>query len=190
MVNSVKSGRIKILDAASEEFSRTGDISMRKVGEAAGVTAAALYYHFESKQKLLDAVGDKGFSMFDSRLRAVWHAEPRGVAIGILEGYRQFAADHPNLFGLMFVDQRPSARKFPSDFAAHRSAVFNLLWKAVGECIHEPADGDHSSSLYLAHDLWALAHGQILLWRACRFSDEQTFREVLRGSIDRFLDAL
>lgn len=190
MINSVKSAREKALDAAFEEFNRTGSISMRKVGDAAGVTAAALYYHFTNKQKLLEAVGDRGFAMFDSRLRAVWSAEPRGLVIGILEGYRQFAADHPNLFGLMFVEPRPSARKFPSDFGAHRSAVFNLLWKAVGECMEEPADGDHSDSLYLAHDLWALTHGQILLWRAGRFSDERTFREVLSGSIDRFLDSL
>ncbi|MEO5904626.1 MAG: TetR/AcrR family transcriptional regulator [Gemmatimonadaceae bacterium] len=190
MVNTVKSPRDKALDAAFDEFSQTGDISMRKVGDAAGVSAAALYYHFASKQKLLDAVGDRGFAMFDSRLRAIWHAEPSGVVIGILDGYRQFAADHANLFGLMFVEPRPSARKFPSDFGAHRSAVFNLLWKAVGDCMEEPDDGDHSDSLYLAHDLWALAHGQILLWRAGRFSDERAFREVLRRSIDRFLDAL
>jgi len=190
MVNSVKSAREKALDAAFGEFSRTGDISMRKVGDAAGVTAAALYYHFASKRKFLDAIGDRGFGMFEARLRPVRGGDPLVVIHGVLDGYRQFAADQPNLFGLMFVEPRPSARKFPSDFGAHRSAVFNLLWKAVGECMEEPADGDHSDSLYLAHGLWALTHGHILLWRAGRFSDEQTFREVLSGSIDRFLDSL
>lgn len=190
MVNSVKSARDKALDAAFDEFSRTGDISMRKVGDAAGVTAAALYYHFASKQKLLDAVADRGFGMFDARLRTIRGGEPIETIHAILDGYRQFAADQANLFGLMFVEPRPSARKFPGDFGAHRSALFNLLWNAVGECIEEPADGDHSDSLYLAHDLWALTHGQILLWRAGRFSDERAFREVLLGSIDRFVDSL
>ncbi len=190
MINGVKPAREKAFDAAFDEFSRTGDISMRKVGDAAGVTAAALYYHFASKQKLLDSIADRGFGLFDARLRAERGDSPLDVIHGILDGYRQFAADEPNLFGLMFVEERPSARKFPSDFGAHRSAVFNRLWKSVGECMEEPADGDHSESLYLAHDLWALTHGQILLWRAGRFSDERTFLEVLLGSIDRFLDSL
>lgn len=190
MINSVKSARDRALDAAFDEFCRTGDISMRKVGDAAGVTAAALYYHFASKHELLDAVAVKGFGVFDARLRSVRGGEPVETIHAILDGYRQFATDQANLFGLMFVELRPTARKFPSDFGAHRSAVFNLLWKAVSECMDEPADGDHSNSLYLAHDLWALSHGQILLWRAGRFSDEHAFREVLLGSIDRFLDSL
>lgn len=190
MINSVKPARANALDAAFNEFCRTGDISMRNVGNAAGVTAAALYYHFASKQKLLDSIADRGFGMFETRLRAVWGGRPLDVIRAILDAYRQFAGDQPNLFGLMFVEPRPSARKFPDDFGAHRSAVFNRLWKAVGECMGEPEDGDHSDSLYLAHDLWALTHGQILLWRAGRFSDERSFREVLSGSIDRFLDSL
>lgn len=190
MINSVKPAREKALDAAFDQFRRTGDISMRHVGNAAGVTAAALYYHFDSKQKLLDAIADRGFAIFEVRLRAVKEGESTDVIHAILDSYRQFALDEANLFGLMFVEPRPSARKFPSDFGAHRSAVFNRLWKAVEESMDEPAEGNHSDSLYLAHDLWALTHGQILLWRAGRFSDERAFREVLLGSIDRFLDSL
>jgi len=190
MVNTVKSARDKALDAAFDEFGRIGDVSMRSIGEAAGVTAAALYHHFGSKQRLLDAVADRGFGLFEVRLRSTRATEPVAVINGILDQYRQFATDHANLFGLMFVETRPSARKFPTDFGSHRSAVFNLLWKAVSQCMDEPDDGGHDESLYLAHDLWALTHGQILLWRAGRFSDERTFRDVLRGSIDRFLDSL
>jgi hypothetical protein len=80
------------------------------------------------------------------------------------------------------------ARKFPADFAAHRSAVFNLLWKAVSDCMEDDADPDES--LHLAHDVWVLTHGHILLWRAGRFSNESLFHEVLDRSIDRFIDTL
>jgi len=188
MINSVKSLRDDILSAACLQFEETDDVSMRKVGDAVGVTATALYYHFKNKQALLDAVADRGFANFESRLRSVDTQDPAEIIRGILLGYCQYALDHPNLFRLMFVEPRPVARKFPADFAAHRSAVFNLLWKAVSDCMEDDADPDES--LHLAHDVWVLTHGHILLWRAGRFSNESLFHEVLDRSIDRFIDTL
>jgi AcrR family transcriptional regulator len=189
MVNSVKPTRENIVAAAFQQFNETGDLSMRKVGDAVGVTATALYHHFKNKQELLDAVADRGFGIFDKRVRSVSTTDPAGIIRGVLEGYREFATDYANLFGLMFVEPRPVARKFPVDFAAHRSAVFNLLWKAVADCMEDGAGSDPDESLHLAHDIWALTHGHILLWRAGRFSNEPAFREVLGRSIDTFIDA-
>ncbi len=180
--------RDEAVAAAYRHFEETDDVSMRKVGDAVGVTATALYYHFRNKQALLDAVADRGFQNFHSRLRSLDTTDSAGIIRSVLSGYCQFAADHPNLFRLMFVEPRPIARKFPADFAAHRSAVFNLLWKAVADCIG--AERDREEALYLAHDVWALTHGQILLWRAGRFTNETLFHEVLSRSIDRFIDTL
>lgn len=188
MLNTVNGPNDKIIAAGYRQFQDTGDVSMRKVGDAVGVTATALYYHFRNKQALLDAIADRGFANFEARLRSVDTQDPGGIIRGVLSGYRQFAQDHPNLFRLMFIEPRPVARKFPGDFAAHRSAVFNLLWKAVSDCMEDDADPDES--LHLAHDVWALTHGHILLWRAGRFSTEALFHEVLDRSIDRFIDTL
>jgi Transcriptional regulator len=188
-VNGVKSAREHVLDVAFAQFRASGDVSMRKVAEQLGVTATALYHHFVNKQALLDAIADRGFSDFEKRLRSTTATAPAEVVRAILDGYRQFAAAEPFLFGLMFVETRRSARKFPADFAAHRSAVFNLLWKAVTDCATAQSPNSEES-LYLAHDLWALTHGQILLWRAGRFVDEPTFRLVLTRAIDHFVDTL
>ena len=193
MPNAVKSTKERIIDAASRQFGDAGDISMRNVADDVGLTATALYHHFRGKRELLDAVADRGFGLFESRLRSPGETDPQRIIHGILGQYKQFAADHPALFGLMFVEPRRSARKFPVDFAAHRLAVFNSLWKAVAECMQDGSDGsqiDPDESLHLAHDIWALTHGQILLWRAGRFVDDATFREVLTRSIDAFIDTL
>ncbi len=190
MVNGVKLPRAKAVDIAYSDFRATGEVSMRKVGDKLGVSAAALYHHFANKQALLDAVADRAFSGFEQRLRAIDSAEPSQTIRGILDAYRQFASDEPNLFGLMFVEARPAARKFPADFAAHRSAVFNLLWKAVHDWMTMRRAVELDESFFLAHDVWALTHGQILLWRAGRFVDEPTFRHVLSGAIDRFIETL
>jgi AcrR family transcriptional regulator len=189
-LNSVTSLRGQAVEVAFAQFSATGELSMRKVADQLSVTATALYHHFANKQALLDAVADRAFPDFEKRLRSTKATEPAEIVRGILDSYRQFAADEPYLFGLMFVDTRRSARKFPADFAAHRSAVFNLLWKGVNDCIALRDTVGSEDSLYLAHDLWALAHGQILLWRAGRFVDEPTFRKVLSRAIDRFIDTL
>jgi AcrR family transcriptional regulator len=189
-INGVKSPKDYAIDVALVQFSTSGDVSMRKLADELGVSATALYHHFANKQALLDAVADRAFSDFDKRLRSTKANDPPGIIRGILDGYRQFAADEPWLFGLMFVEATRSARKFPSDFAAHRSAIFNLLWRAVDDCITVPNPDHSDESLYLAHDLWALAHGQILLWRAGRFVDEATFRHVLSRAVDRFIETL
>jgi AcrR family transcriptional regulator len=189
-INSVKSSKERAIHVALRQFSTSGDISMRKLADELGVSATALYHHFANKQALLGAVADRAFSDFDKRLRSVKASDAPGTIRDILDGYRQFAADEPWLFGLMFVEPTRSARKFPSDFAAHRSAIFNLLWRAVDDCVTVPTPDDPEESLYLAHDLWALAHGQILLWRAGRFVDEATFRNVSSRAVDRFIETL
>jgi AcrR family transcriptional regulator len=190
MVNGVTYLKTEAVAVAYAQFREAGELSMRKAADSLNVSATALYHHFANKQALLDAVANRAFSEFEKRLRSTKATDPQEIIRGILDQYRQLAADEPNLFGLMFVEPRPSARKFPADFAAHRSAVFNLLWNAVDDAVAANNSRDSSGSLYLAHDLWALTHGQILLWRAGRFVDEPTFRAVLRRAVDHFIEIL
>lgn len=191
MVNGVKKPTWEAaITAATDQLESTGDISMRSIGAQLGISGAALYYHFANKQAVIDAVTERAFAAFEKKLRSIDAREPERVIHGILKEYRLFASEHPNLFGLMFVTPHRSARKFPRDFAAHRSAVFNLLWRAVEECMADASDGTPADSLYLAHDLWALTHGQILLWRAGRFEDERSFEDVIERSITRFISTL
>ena len=191
MVNDVKQPtREAAIAAATNQLESAGDISMRTIGSLLGISGAALYHHFANKQALLDAVTERAFAAFEKKLRSIDAREPERIIHGILKEYRRFATEHPHLFGLMFVTPHRTARKFPRDFAAHRSAVFNLLWKAVEECMEDASDGTPGDSLYLAHDLWALTHGQILLWRAGRFEDERSFEDVVERSITRFVSTL
>lgn len=190
MVNIVKGIRTLAVEAAFTEFDGTGDVSMRKVGATLGVSAAALYHHFEDKQELLNAVAERAFGIFEQRLRGIPRGHPTRTIHGIFAEYRKFAEEHPNLFGLLFVEPRQSARKFPRDFAAHRSAVFNLLWKAVDDLVSDSPDGTSDQALYLAHDLWALAHGHVVLWRAGRFEDRHSFEQTMVRAIDHFIASL
>ena len=48
----------KIIRAATEEFAEYGydKASMRRIGKRCGLTAAALYRHFDSKEAMYDAL--------------------------------------------------------------------------------------------------------------------------------------
>jgi AcrR family transcriptional regulator len=161
---------------------------MRNVAAVLGVSAAALYHHFAGKHQLLEHVADRAFADFGARLKDVQLADPAVTIRRILGEYRSFAREEPALFNLIFIQPRPTARKFPRDFAEHRSAVFNVLWAAVEGCLSREAEDD--DALYLAHDLWALAHGHILLAQAGRFETEEIFTEVFDQSIEHFIASL
>jgi AcrR family transcriptional regulator len=163
---------------------------MRKVAHALRVSAPALYHHFAGKDEFLSAIADHGFLVFEERLQAIQVKAPRRRIHAILDAYRAFAAEHHRLFALMFVEPRASARRFPDDFAAGHSPVFNRLREAVEEWRPKTAGAATHSSLAIAHDLWALAHGQIMLWLAGRFADDRAFRGELTDSLDRYLSGV
>ena len=54
--------RQRILDVAAELFAEQGydGTSLREIAERIGVTKAALYYHFQSKDQILQALARAG----------------------------------------------------------------------------------------------------------------------------------
>ena len=51
--------KIQILDAAEKLIAEQGfDVSLRAITSAAGVNLAAVNYHFQSKDALIDAIAD------------------------------------------------------------------------------------------------------------------------------------
>jgi len=162
---------------------------MRQIGRTPGISATALYYHFDNRHALLEAVANHGFAQFEKQLAGIKARTPRARILAILDEYRAFAAAHQKLFSLMFVEPRPEARRYPDDFAAGHSSVFNALQSAVEEHKAAKRRGEESS-LEVAHDLWALTHGHIMLWLAGRFANDRAFQTKLKRSLNRALASL
>lgn len=167
----------------------TEAVSMRKVGRALSVSGPALYHHFANKQALLSAVADHGFELFERRLKGISVRNPEQRIRAMVHEYRDFAADHRRLFNLMFVELRAGARRYPTDFSAGESTIFNILRSAIEE-LPTTREWTDASTLELAQHLWALIHGQTMLWLAGRFDDDATFRRVLDRSIKRSIRAI
>jgi AcrR family transcriptional regulator len=64
--------RAAILAAAARLFAERGfsDVSLREIAAAAGMQAGSVYYHFSSKDALLDAVLDTGVDRMRGHLQA------------------------------------------------------------------------------------------------------------------------
>jgi AcrR family transcriptional regulator len=105
----------RIAEAALALIDRDGldRLSMRRLGQALGVEAMALYHHVPSKGRLLDLVMD--------RLMLDFEVAPPGAMPALdrlrqaLRSYRRIAIDHPRAFPLL-VGRRFNS---PGAFAAY-----------------------------------------------------------------------
>ncbi len=113
--------RASILEAASAVFAEQGidGVSMRQIAREIGVSATALYQHFDSKSALLAAACQAGFAEFGARMEATARAAATPLdALRALGGvYVDFALDHPMHYDVMMVrphqwalGSRPSTR--------------------------------------------------------------------------------
>ncbi len=187
------STRKKILDAAYRIYASRGlpDFSMRNVAKEVGITATALYRHFGGKDELIEAIAERGFGILERDLRRVSGVRraPERV-LKFLDLYRSFASRQPALFRLMFSTPRARLRRFPRDFAAHRSGIFDQLRRAVDD---GQAAGlfRRDDSLEVTLDLWAHAHGLLTLYQVGRFRGKpRAFAALYRRSLERLLEGL
>ncbi|HEV8410886.1 MAG TPA: TetR/AcrR family transcriptional regulator [Gemmatimonadaceae bacterium] len=80
-------------------------VSLREVSRKVGVTHAAAYHHFESKDSLVVAVSEKGFASLIGELDAELARDADGFfsLIGIGVAYVRFAMRSPSMFRFMYA---------------------------------------------------------------------------------------
>lgn len=183
----------RILRAARALFERGGAqaVSMRRVGQAVGITPMAIYRHFPNREALLQRISDDSFEQIAHH----WSARNEGGDViarllAIQRIYLDYALAHPHLFDHAFSMRREQARRFPEDFRARRSPTLNVVADVVLEAQQagrlRPGD-----AWDIAMTLWAHTHGLIALYRAGRFSyDEREFRRFYEASLARLLQGI
>ena len=117
--------RERVLDAAMKLADQSGleGLSMRKLGQALGVEAMALYYHFANKERVLDGIVDLVFTEIDvPESGADWKTAMRQRAISV----RDALLRHRWAIGLMESRTNPG----PANLR-HHDAVIGCL-RAAG----------------------------------------------------------
>lgn len=183
----------KILRAAHKLFDREGAdaVTMRRVAEAVGITPMAIYRHFPTRDALLKRLSDDSFNAVAHEWGAhARHGDVLKRLLALAGPYLDYALAHPHLFDHAFSVRRDDARLYPEDFRAGRSPTFNVLIEAVTEGM---AQGvlKRDDPLDVSMAIWAQQHGLIALYRAGRFSyDETQFRAFYLQSLRRLIDGI
>ena len=152
-------------------------VTTRRVAREVGVTAMAIYRHFQDKTALLEALVARGFERWEIRLAGAVHAPaPKDRIENALRAYRDFALEEPRYFELMFLTPRQRVPLAPASLSMTSSPAFGALIAAVRDGIQARtliAEGPAQVILMV----WALAHGLIALHVSGRFGgDDRAFR--------------
>lgn len=155
--------REALLAAARTELVEHGRsaISLRAVARRAGVSHAALKYHFRDRAGLLTAIATEGFRALTVALSQVSESDPQRRLAALGCAYIDFGLANPALFELMFQPNELHVADATLTQAQHEA--IGALSAAVGRLA--VSGGRASGTPTLALISRALAHRLLVLAR-------------------------
>jgi AcrR family transcriptional regulator len=166
-------------------------VTMRRVANAVGITAMAVYRHYPDRAGLLNTIADESFEQLAARLTSArFSGDIEQRLTKVVDIFLDHALENPRLFELMFLKPREGARRFPHDFKAGRSPTANL----TAELIQQGMD----TGLFRKDDVWeivfetgALIQGLVMLYLGGRVDMSPTrFRTYCHRSLRRYLNGI
>jgi AcrR family transcriptional regulator len=166
-------------------------VTMRRIAQATGVTAMAIYRHFSNRDGLLNSLADEGFETLATRLTAQRHTgNSRQRLISLFDVFLDFALANPRLFELMFLKPRKGARRYPRDFKAGASPTANL----TADILRQGMD----AGVFRKDDRWeitfemgALLQGLVMLHLGGRTNlSRPQFRALCLRAFRRYFDGI
>ena len=186
--------RDKILASACDLYLRDGleGFSMRRLARSVGVTAPALYRHYESKERvLLDVVGEAYRRLSQALYRALEGRTPLERFRMAGDGYLTFALENPRLYAVLFGPAEILGLDNGTEELEAQSCAIGQFWNdRVRECIEAGIlrEGDPEG---IGLTLWAHFHGLLTLYlKGMLQVEEGAFRAMARASGGRLFRGL
>ncbi len=195
--------RAELLAAARDLFLESGPalFSLREVARRVGVSAAAVYRHFEGKEALVFAACTQGFQVFSSYLvRALAESTPRARLLAMSEQYRLFGLENPLDYRFIFMSAADQVNEVAGQ-ALHvrltgqtlpQDSTFLFLVDRVRECV-DARVLQSANVETTAVQVWAHVHGLVSLRLSKHLEgvgDDRAFAEFYRASVERLLRGL
>lgn len=191
-----ESTRERLLTEARDLYLESGfaSFSLREVARRVGVSAAAVYRHFDNKEALLREVCAAGFRIFSSYLlRALSETTPRARLVSAAVQYLRFALENPRDYRVIFMG---AAEDFASPASSpnepERAPTFQFLVDRVSECMQarvlRKADPNEVAAV-----IWAHVHGLVSLrlsGHLGRVGDDAAFSRFYASATEQLLAGL
>jgi len=189
--------RSRILREARELLLDSGltGFSMRAVAERVGVSATALYRHFDDRDALLASLLDEGFRNFGGYLmRALSGSTPLERFRLTGKGYLDFALENPRDYELMFLTncEDLGLQRMSEQIQQRAQGTFVFLIDRISECM-EAGVFARAEPRTVAVTVWAQVHGLASLWLVGQLSknlDPAGFAELAEFTLDHIELAL
>lgn len=168
---------------------------MRKLARAVGVTAPALYKYFPSREAVLVAVLEEGYSLLSARLYgALTGATPMERFVMAGRAHLDFALEHSRYYELIYTPpQLLGMEELPPEIDALGCAVHQFFMDRVRECIEAGILREEDTE-EVAITMWGHSHGLISLFLGGMLTEvdgatvsEESFRDMYRRSALRLM---
>jgi AcrR family transcriptional regulator len=171
--------RARIISAARRiaELEGWSHVTVRRLSDEIAYSQPVLYAHFESRERILDAVAIEGFQEIGLALEKARKRVKRGNTVeSVAAAYLEFAASSPALFEVMFLH----SLSVPFDEAATPPEL-----RFAFAQLRELFQGQGSKSEVLSELFWASLHGIAELTRTKRFPPNRQ-KERVRALVELF----
>jgi AcrR family transcriptional regulator len=141
----------RILDAAEDEFAKGGLLGARTEAIAANtkVTKAMIYYYFEDKEKLYQAVLERAFAR---RVHSVQQLDivgtpPEEALRAYVHGFLSEVSTHPNLSAILIFEAIQNKGRFYKDIAiaALYAPMEQIIARGVKTGVFRNVDPRHTA---------------------------------------------
>ncbi|MCJ8206816.1 TetR/AcrR family transcriptional regulator [Pseudomonas sp. RGM2987] len=178
--NSPPSAPTRLVEATIRVLATRGpsEVKARSISSEAGLSTMGVYTHFGGVPELLQAVADEGFKRLTEAFKRVPVSDdPVADLCAMLLTCRDVAHSNPHLYDLMFglsIDGRYSpSRGAMTPITEGQSTAFKATYAIVIEACTRLVTGKFvrkTDPALIAHQLWSVAHGFIMLELAGHFA--------------------
>ena len=189
--------KTRLLAEARDLYLESGldRFSLREVARRAGLSAAAVYRHYDGKEALLREVCGDGFRIFSSYLlRGLAAPSPRDRLTQSCAQYLAFGLEHPRDYRFIFMGAAEDAVPLAPPVANREEGepTFRFLVDRVRECMQarvlRKADADEVALL-----IWSHLHGLVSLrlsGHLARVGSDAEFRRFFLHAAEQLLSGM